>query len=125
MSSRRHTRTGIALAAAYAVALQTVLLAFGVPSAGGVAAVPLCSAAAGHSAPAGQSQGDSRGHSQDCLTACLTGCCSSAPICPMPAAATIYVPAPAQQMLTVASDVEPLCAARAANAHRSRAPPRA
>src|ERR1700722_18210898 len=108
MNLRRHARIGIALAAAYAVALQAILLAFGVPSAGGVAASPLCSAAAGHSAPAGQNQG----HSQDCLAACLTGCCSGAPICPTPASAAIYAPALAQ-VLTVASDIEPLWAARA------------
>jgi hypothetical protein len=118
MSLRRHARTGIALAAAYAVALQAVLLAFGVPSVGGVAAVPICSAAAGHSTPAGHSQGQS----QDCLEACLTGCCSGAPICPTPAAAAIYIPAPAQ-MLTAAPDIGPLWAARITNAHRSRAPP--
>jgi hypothetical protein len=148
MSLRRHARTGIALAAAYAVALQAVLLAFGVPGAG--AAVPLCSAAAGHAAPAGQSQAHSQGqsqeqsqaqsqgqsqgqsqeqrnqdHNRDCLAACLTGCCSSAPICPMPVAAAIDAPAPAQQLLTVASAVERVWAARATNAHRSRAPPRA
>jgi hypothetical protein len=116
MSLRRHARVGIALAAAYAVALQAVLLAFGVPGAGGVAAVPICSAAAGHSAPAGQSQ--------DCLDACLTGCCSGAPICPTPAAIAICTPAPAQ-MLAAAPEIEPLPAARVANAHRSRAPPSA
>ena len=114
MSLWRHARIGIAVAAAYAVALQAVLLAFGVPSAGGVAAVPICSAAAGHSTPARQSQ--------DCLEACLTGCCSGAPICPKPAAAAIYAPTWAR-ILTAVSNTRPLWAARVTNAHRSRAPP--
>ncbi|MGA9010678.1 MAG: hypothetical protein WB495_28250 [Xanthobacteraceae bacterium] len=114
MSLRRHARIGIALAAAYAFALQAVLLAFGIPSAGGVAAVSICSAAAGHSTPAGQSQ--------DCLEACLTLCCRGAPICLTPAAVAIYAPAPAQ-MLTAVPEVGPLPAVRIAAAHRSRAPP--
>jgi hypothetical protein len=122
MNLRQHTRTGIALAAAYAVALQAVLLAFGVPSAGGIAAVPMCSAAAGHSAPAGPGRGKSQGQGQDCLEACLTGCCSGAPICPAPPEAAIYAPVSAQ-MLAPAPAIVAFPVAPVGTAHRSRAPP--
>jgi len=119
MSLRHHARAGLALAAAYAVALQAILLAFGVPiaGAGGVSAFPVCAAAAGHSAPAG--------HGQDCLEACLTGCCSGAVfVGPAPAGAMVYAPTPAQTMAP-ALGARPHLAARITNAHRSRAPPAA
>jgi hypothetical protein len=118
MKLRHHTRAGLALAAAYAVALQAILLAFSAPiaGAGGVVTLQICSGIAGHSAPAGRGQ--------DCLDACLTGCCGGAPICPSPLGAMLYAPALAETMAPV-FDVGPLLAVRVANAHRSRAPPAA
>jgi hypothetical protein len=124
MNSRHYARIGTALAAAYAVALQAMLLAYGVPLAAAGGIVPICSQAAGHSAAAGQGQNHGQDHGQDCLEACLTGCCSSAPVCPAPAAAaaTLYKPALAQVMAP-ARQAGPRLAARVTAAHRSRAPP--
>jgi hypothetical protein len=122
MSLRHHARVGIALAAAYAVALQAILLAVSVPvgAALGTAALPICSAVGSHPAPAGHSA--PAGHGQDCLEACLTGCCSGAPVCPAPAGAMIYAPILAQTMAPP-PDTRPDLAERVGNAHRSRAPP--
>jgi hypothetical protein len=118
MKLRHHARAGLALAAAYAVALQGILLAFSAPiaGAGGVVTLQICSGIAGHSAPAG--------HGQDCLDACLTGCCGGAPICPSPPGAMLYAPAPGETMAPV-FDVRPVLVVRVTNAHRSRAPPAA
>src|SRR3984957_19979621 len=121
MSLRHHARTGIALAAAYAVALQAILLAVAAPAAGaaGISPIPLCAGAStGHSAPAGH-PGNS---GQDCLDACLTGCCGAVPVCPGPAGAIIYEPARAPH-LAPALAKSPHMAVRVGNAHRSRAPP--
>src|ERR1700734_735036 len=93
MSIRRHVRAAVALIAAYAVALQTILLVFAgtVPGATSFAATPICSsfgtAGTGSVPP---------GHSQDCLTACLTGCCCGATALPVPGATVAYAPQPAQ-----------------------------
>ena len=81
MSIRRYVRATVALIAAYAVALQTILLVFAgaVPGATQFAATPICSAigtAGTGSVPPG--------HSQDCLAACLTGCCCGAAAVPVP-----------------------------------------
>jgi hypothetical protein len=116
MHLRHHARAGMALAAAYAVALQAILLTYGVPlaGAGGASAFPICSQAAGHSAPAG--------HGQDCLESCLTGCCGSAPVCPMPAAASVAAPEQALA-ITPALGAWPQPVARVTYAHCSRAPP--
>src|SRR5580704_13175142 len=93
MTIRRQTphnlRTLVALAAAYAVALQAILLAVGGPFARAAefTALPICSGVgsnpAGHSAPA--NRGDC------CLGACL-GCCCGTPICPAPGSALNYAP---------------------------------
>jgi hypothetical protein len=119
MSIRRHMRTLVALGAAYAVALQALLLAVGGPIAGAgqFAALPICSAlssasGAGHSAPAG--------HGHDC-PGCF-GCCCGTPVCPAPAPALTYAPAFLQNVAAVLASV-PLLPVRTATAHRSRAPP--
>ncbi len=119
MSIRRYVRATVALIAAYAVALQTILLVFAgaVPGATQYAATPICSAigAAGTgSVPPG--------HSQDCLAACLTGCCCGAAAVPVPGTAIGYAPESAQ---TVTAAIEAATAMRPAitAAHRSRAPP--
>jgi hypothetical protein len=119
MSIRRHVRATVALIAAYAVALQTILLVFAgpVPGTASLAATPICSSvgtAGTGSVPAG--------HSQDCLTACLTGCCCGAAAIPVPGATAAYAPEPARIVIAAieaAATPRPGMTA----AHRSRAPP--
>jgi hypothetical protein len=119
MSIRRYVRATVALIAAYAVALQTILLVFAgtVPGATSFAATPICSSfgtAGTGSAPPG--------HSQDCLTACLTGCCCGATALPVPGATVAYAPQPAQAVAAaIAAAATPRPGVTAA--HRSRAPP--
>jgi hypothetical protein len=119
MSIRRYVRATVALIAAYAVALQTILLviAGAVPGATQFAATPICSAigtSGTGSAPSG--------HSQDCLAACLTGCCCGAAAVPAPGTTIAYAPEPAP---TVIAAIEAATATRPGitAAHRSRAPP--
>jgi hypothetical protein len=112
-------RTAVALVAAYAVALQTILLVFGGPVAGAIdfAGRPICShLGAGTTSPAPSE------HGRDCLAACLTGCIGGAVAVPAPGAALFYAPAP---LHTVAAAIEAAPAIRlsATGAHRSRAPP--
>jgi hypothetical protein len=121
MKMQPRTRTGIALIAAYAVALQALLLAVmassaGVASATGIAALPLCASTSNHSTPSG--------HGQDCLDACLTACCCGAPLMPAAPRALYSAPKPLQA-LAVALNVGTPVLIRAAKAHRSRAPPAA
>lgn len=109
----------MALVAAYAVALQTILLVFGGPIAGAAdhAAQPICShfgVGGNGSAPAGL------GH--DCLAACLTGCCCGAIAVPAPGAAVASAPESAQTV-AVAVAGAPILRLSATGAHRSRAPP--
>ena len=119
MSIRRYVRPAVALIAAYAVALQTILLAFAgaLPGATSLAATPICSsvgtAGTGSLPP---------GHSQDCLTACLTGCCCGAAAVSMPAATVAYAREPARIVIAA---IEPAATPRpgVTAAHRSRAPP--
>jgi len=120
MSMRHHVRAGVALAAAYAVALQAILLAIGAPGgvAGELAALPICSTlgstqGGGHSAPGGQTH--------DCLGACL-GCGCGTPVCPTAGPALGYAPAPLH-IIAAAVTARPLLQLRATGAHRSRAPP--
>src|ERR1700691_3316569 len=111
---RHHVRTLVALAAAYAVALQALLLAVGGPFAGVAkfTALPICSGA-GHSAPA------NRG---DCCPGLCLGCCCGPPICPARGPALPYAPAP-QQAVAATFATPPRLPVRATGAHRSRAPP--
>jgi hypothetical protein len=120
MSLRHHARTVVALAAAYAVVLQTLLLAIGSPVAGArefnaeFAAFPLCSGPS-HSAPAH--------HSGDCPVPC-PGCCCGPAAGPAPAPAVTYAPA-ALQIVAPAPAVPALVFVRISGANRSRAPPSA
>jgi hypothetical protein len=120
MSEWRKTRAIVALAAAYAVAAQAILLAIGGPI-GAVtdfAAVSLCSASqAGvdHPAPGGKEH--------DCPAVCAA-CCCGAPLA-SPSAATV---AAAYAQIPVGSiAATPASAAtwyfKLDRAHRSRAPP--
>jgi hypothetical protein len=120
MKLQPRARAGIALTAAYAVALQALLLAFIAPSAdlAGTAALSIC-ASSSHSAPSGPGQA---GHGRDCLDACLTGCCCVAPLLPRPARAVRYAPKPLQTLATRFEPQAPVVVGRA-TAHRSRAPP--
>jgi hypothetical protein len=118
MTIRLYVRATVALIAAYAVALQTILLVFtGAVPAGATsfAGTPICSGA-GSTGPV------SPGHSQDCLTACLTGCCCGTAAMPVPGTTIAYVP---ESVQIVAAAVETAATTRpgVAAAHRSRAPP--
>ncbi|HEX3502654.1 MAG TPA: DUF2946 family protein [Xanthobacteraceae bacterium] len=122
MRLQPRARAGIALLAAYAVALQALLLTAIASSAAlaGTAVVPIC-ASTHHSAPADSGQAD---HGQDCLDACLTGCCCAAPLLPAPARALRYAPKPLLTLATAFEAQAPIPAGRG-TAHRSRAPPAA
>ena len=112
---RHNLRTLVALAAAYAVALQALLLAVGGPFAG--AALPICSSVgpnhAGHSAPA---------HQGDCCPGTCLGSCCGTSVCPAPGPALAYAPAPLQTV-AAAFALPPPLPVRVTGAHRSRAPP--
>ncbi len=117
MNMRNYARALVALAAAYAVALQMLLLAIGGPAAGATefAALPICaSLGAGHSAPAD--------HGRDCLGTCLACCCGGAPVAPAPAMGVRYVPVPGQFVAGIAEAIAPSPFSVTA-ANRSRAPP--
>jgi len=108
----------VALATAYALALQAVFLAIGGPFAAATAFIglPICSSlGADHSAPAGQ------GH--DCLGACLAGCCCGAAAAPAPGVVSITYVSDAGQKLAAAIGTDPILLRNAIGAHRSRAPP--
>ena len=116
MSMRHQARAFVALAAAYAVALQAILLAIGGPVADAreFAVLPICSSlGAGHSAPVG--------HAGGCLGTCL-GCCCGTPVYPAPGPAMTYAPMPAQTIV-VAFIATPLLLVSATGANRCRAPP--
>ncbi|HUC48301.1 MAG TPA: hypothetical protein VMA30_02885 [Xanthobacteraceae bacterium] len=119
MKLQPRARAGIALAAAYAVALQALLLAVTAPAAGlaGAAALPICTNT--HSSPAGNGQ---TGHGQDCLDACLTGCCCGTPLLPTPPHLLDAASKPLQTLAAPRGAAVPVLI-RFAKAHRSRAPP--
>lgn len=120
MKLQPRARAGIALVAAYAVALQALLLTVIASSAAlaGTAVAPIC-ASTHHSAPGDSGQA---GHGQDCLDACLTGCCCAAPLLPAPAGALRYAPKPLLTLAAVFAAQAPIVADHP-KAHRSRAPP--
>ena len=120
MINRRQVRAAIALIAAYAVALQTILLVLAVPlpATAAFAARPICAASA--RLATGSVPAD---HPRDCLVACLTGCCGGASALPPLRAANVVTPqaarAHAPPIVRVLSLPPPVT-----GAHRSRAPPR-
>jgi hypothetical protein len=136
MKLQPRARAGIALLAAYAVAMQALLLAVIAPAAAvsggsaGVAALPLCAGAARSWAwpddgqAGGASQTGQTGHGQDCLDACLTGCCCGVPLMPLPPSLSHYARKPLQTLAAESETQQPVVI-RAAKAHRSRAPPAA
>jgi hypothetical protein len=120
MSAWRKTRTIVALAAAYAVAAQSILLAVGGPIGGAtdLAAASLCSASqvgGPHPAPGGKEH--------DCPAACAA-CCCGAPVAPPSAVsvAAAYEQAPAGSIASVPADAATWYF-KLDRAHRSRAPP--
>ena len=118
MTLRRSARALVALLAAYAVALQTMVLVAGGPAAGMLAlsALPICSPL-----DAGRSDPAPVGHSHDCLAACLAGCSGNPHPLP-PAVAAVYGPQPVR-MIAVPVDATVPLRFGATGAHRSRAPP--
>jgi hypothetical protein len=123
MSIRHKVRVTVALIAAYAVALQTILLAFAAaePGLAPMAAVPLCAAnssgTSGPNDPAGPPS-----HSHDCIAACLTGCCSSAAAVPNQAVSIACISDLARAVAAPIA-AETVLPSGIAAAHRSRAPP--
>ena len=116
MTVWRQVRILIAVAAAYAVALQGVLLAVGGPIGGQaqLAASPIClGLGAGHAVPGG--------HDGGCLGGCF-GCCCAPSSCPARGPALTYLPVLALMPAAVFA-VPPLPIVRVSQAHRSRAPP--
>jgi hypothetical protein len=108
----------VALAAAYAVVLQSTLLAIGGPLFGSpaFASVSLCASHKGAShdpVPAGRAT--------DCLAACLASYCGAAVTPTLPAMnAYRSIPTPSAGVKMAAAAVLPVGTIRA---HRSRAPP--
>jgi hypothetical protein len=119
MRVQRKASAMVALAAAYAVVLQTTLLTIGGPLFGSpaFASHSLCSTLTGPSqvpvAPTGRATG--------CLAACLACCCGAANTPALPVT-TAYrsIPPRLIGVKTTAAAVLPVGTARA---HRSRAPP--
>lgn len=121
MSIRYYARTMVALLAAYAVALQSMLLAVGAPViaapefAGQSSSLPICSGAGpGSSIPVD--------HDHSCIGACLADCCGNTSVTPHLIAAVLEVPR-AGRAVTVALESIPALPFPTAGAHRSRAPP--
>jgi hypothetical protein len=112
-------RAVVAVVAAYAVALQTILLVFGgsIASADGLSRQTICSHYGGDTngrAPAG--------HGRDCLADCLTGCSCGAVAVPVRAVALLYAPELLQRVAAL-GPAKPAIWPSAIRAHRSRAPP--
>jgi hypothetical protein len=120
MSLRRYFRAAVALIAAYAVALQMILLVLTIPIAGtaAFAGQPTClnGAVGSGSAP--------NAPAHDCLGVCLTGCCCGATVLSAPGPTVADVP---ERALPVAVALAPVSTTllSVTAAHRSRAPPSA
>jgi len=110
----KSARPVLALVAAYAVALQAILLAAGSPVAGAGAAI--CSPLHTGGPPTAPAQ-----HGPDCLAACLACCCGAAAL-PPPGTAVIDLAGPAPAV-PAAFEAVPALRLAATGAHRSRAPP--
>jgi hypothetical protein len=123
MTTQYQARAVVALAAAYALALQAILLAVAVPlgaQTAGFGGLPICSGldsgyryTATNSAP--------RRHTGSCPGGCL-GCCCSPPACHLPGPVTTYAPVSSPMGLAAARAMQPIPIGQFA-AHRSRAPP--
>lgn len=124
MTLRHDMRGFVALAAAYALALQAILLAVG--PLGVVKAefggLPICSGL-GSGLGSGHSGGPPGplGHARDCLGTCL-GCSYGSPACHLPGPVTRYAPGAAQIVIVVFAEAPPFHVGVLA-AHRTRGPP--
>jgi hypothetical protein len=122
----QNMRPALALLAAYAVALQSLLFGVVGPLAGleQISAASICShSAAGGTDPAapGHAHPAAPGHGHDCLAACLAGCCA-APAVPVAGFGVVHAPV-ATRTAALAPQRTPPARAGATGAHRSRAPP--
>jgi hypothetical protein len=115
----RSARAAVAVVAAYAVALQTILLVFGSSIAGAdnLFGQTICSHDGG-----GTSVPAPAGHGRDCLAACLTGCSCGAAAVPVRESTLLYAPQ-SLQFIAASERAGPTIRPSAINAHRSRAPP--
>jgi hypothetical protein len=112
-------RAAVAVVAAYAVALQTILLVFGGSIAGAddLFGQTICS----HDS-SGTNDSAPIGHGRDCLAACLTGCSCGVTAAPVRDSALLYAPQPLQ-FVAALGQANPAIWSSAVRAHRSRAPP--
>ena len=112
----RKARPFIALVAAYAVVLQTAMVAIGGAIAGGAGGTPICAHTnAGDTGPA------PTGHGYDCLAACVACCCGVSGLPAAPGVARL-----ARTFVRTAAppnDAAPAARLAVTRAHRSRAPP--
>jgi hypothetical protein len=118
MSLRRKMRTIVALAAAYATALQATLLVIGGPIAGGpdLATTSLCL-----SSQPGTAHPPPGDHQHDCWVGCAA-CGCGGPAVPDSAVPAAYEKVPAA-LIAATVAIVPTWRFDAARAHRSRAPP--
>jgi hypothetical protein len=131
MSPRPNIRALVALAVAYALTLQAILLAFGASlgaQAGELGGLPICSSlhsglASGLASGLGSEHSAPLGHAGDCPGTCL-GCCCGPPACHFPGPAMTYAPALAPIIIVDFVAMPPIPVGPRA-AHRSRAPPSA
>ncbi len=121
-SKRTLQRRVIALAAAYAIALASLIVNFGAASAagadvGGFSGIICHSASSGTSAPSGDQS------NKLCVECCSTGCLMlMAALPPPPADAAVLLLAADEIVHPPAIDISPFV--HQAKSHRSRAPPR-
>ncbi len=114
----------VALVAAYAVALQAILVVFAGSLTGTMALAdqPICASIGLGGAGKTPTGGDGpAGHSHDCLAACAVGCCATAGGPQAPATAVIVTPRSGP--IAAPIHVAPPLAQTVTGAHRSRAPP--
>lgn len=123
MTLRHDMRAFVALAAAYALALQAILLAVG-PLGGSAefGGLPICSGL-GSGPGSGHSRGPLAplGHAGDCVGTCL-GCSCGSPACHLAGPAMTYAPGAAQIVIVAFAAAPPFHVGVFA-AHRSRGPP--
>jgi hypothetical protein len=117
MNMRQHFRPILALVAAYAVGLQTILLFMPGPIAGsaGSVAVSLCYHVGAR--PNGQAPTRS---GCDCIANCLAGCWCAPSVAPETAVVHLQRP---MQTAVAADDTVPAPRPNPSRAYRSRAPP--
>jgi hypothetical protein len=115
-------RAFVALAVAYALALQAILLAVGPLGVGKAefGGLPICSGSGLGSGHSGGPQAP-LGHAGDCLGTCL-GCGCGSPACHLPGPVTGYAPGAAQIIIVAFAAVPPFHVGVFA-AHRTRGPP--